>query len=190
MSEATTRLEEISEQIRTLRQEARTIKRALAKGKVEDYAFQTPSGERKLSDFFGEKDDLLVVHNMGRSCDYCSLWADGLNGLRHHLLDRAGFVLASPDPIAKLAQTARVRGWDFPIASSEGTPFFKDMGFEGEEGDPWPGFSTFHRDRDGTIRHVGFDGFGEEDDYCAVWHLFEFFEGGLAGWAPKETEYC
>ena len=34
---------------------------------------------------------------MGRGCSYCTLWADGFNGLRHHFEDRAAFVVVSPD---------------------------------------------------------------------------------------------
>jgi len=61
---------------------------------VEDFALRDLDGsERRLSELFGEKDDLIVVHNMGRGCNHCTLWADGFNGLADHLADRASFVL-------------------------------------------------------------------------------------------------
>jgi predicted dithiol-disulfide oxidoreductase (DUF899 family) len=56
------------------------------------------TGSVQLSDLFGEHEDLIVIHNMGVSCPYCTLWADGFNGLIRHLEDRAAFVMVSPDP--------------------------------------------------------------------------------------------
>ena len=41
---------------------------------VEDYAFVGPGDvPRKLSDLFGDKDDLVLIHNMGSRCPYCTL---------------------------------------------------------------------------------------------------------------------
>ena len=42
------------------------------------------------------KRDLIVIHNMGASCPYCTLWADGFNGIYDHLADRAAFVALQP----------------------------------------------------------------------------------------------
>jgi predicted dithiol-disulfide oxidoreductase (DUF899 family) len=65
---------------------------------VNDYEF-IDSGNKKinLSNLFGTKNDLFVVHNMGNSCPYCTMWADGFNGLLPHLEDRSTFVVSSPD---------------------------------------------------------------------------------------------
>ena len=46
---------------------------------------------------FGSMKDLFVIHNMGSGCPYCTLWADGYNGIYEHLTSRAAFVIASPD---------------------------------------------------------------------------------------------
>ena len=34
------------------------------------------------------KDDLVVIHNMGASCAYCTLWGDGFNGVYEHLANK------------------------------------------------------------------------------------------------------
>ena len=82
---------------------------------IEDYTLTSASGEKvKLSQMFGDKSDLLVVHNMGSFCSYCTLWADGFNGITAYLQDRAGFVLVSSDGPDKLRGFSEKRGWKFP----------------------------------------------------------------------------
>ncbi|HEY4822831.1 MAG TPA: hypothetical protein VIH83_04000 [Candidatus Bathyarchaeia archaeon] len=51
------------------------------KEKVREYVLtDSEGGKAALSTLFGKKDDLILVHNMGRSCPYCTMWADGFNG--------------------------------------------------------------------------------------------------------------
>lgn len=180
-------LKAIGEQMAALRVRASELHRLGAVASVSDYAFQSATGEVRLSELFGEHTDLMVVHNMGRSCDYCSLWADGFSGLTNQLESRTAFVLVSPDPLPLLSETARLRGWTFKVVSSQGTSFFKDMGFEDAEGNPWPGVSTFSRESDGTVRRVASAPFGPGDDYCAIWHLFDLLDSGVNGWEPLQT---
>jgi len=66
-----------------------------------------------LAGLFGRKDDLVVIHNMGSSCPYCTLWADGFNGLYDHLANRAAFALSSPDaPAAQKRFAEGPRDWE------------------------------------------------------------------------------
>ena len=89
---------------------------------------------------------------MGRACTYCTLWADGFNGVHRHLENRAGFVVVSPDPLDVQREFAESRGWKFRMASGQGSTFIEDMGFKSEKG--WtPGVSTFYRDK-GKITRV------------------------------------
>ena len=70
-----------------------------------------------LLDLFGDKNELFVVHNMGKSCSYCTMWADGFNGIYHHLIDQASFVVASPDTPEVQENFAAERKWRFPMIS-------------------------------------------------------------------------
>jgi predicted dithiol-disulfide oxidoreductase (DUF899 family) len=90
---------------------------------VADYVFATPAGPVRLAELFGRHDDLLVVHNMGRSCPSCTLWADGCNGIHAHVSSRAAFVVSSPDPPDVQQAFAASRGWTFPLVSHQGTSF-------------------------------------------------------------------
>jgi predicted dithiol-disulfide oxidoreductase (DUF899 family) len=151
---------------------------------VKDYILDTANGPKPLSSFFGDKNELVVVHNMGRDCDYCSLWADGLSGFTKHILTRAGFVLVSADPAAKVEETKAMRGWTFPVAGNGGSGFEKDMGFAGENGSPWPGLSVFTKEGDQIYRN-GYSMLGPGDDYCAIWSIWDLFPTGANGWEPK-----
>jgi predicted dithiol-disulfide oxidoreductase (DUF899 family) len=152
---------------------------------VPDYPLLRSDGsETTLYALFGDKSDLLVIHNMGRSCPYCTLWADGLNGLTDHVADRAGFVVCSPDPPEVQREFAASRDWRFPMVSGAGGEFIKDMGFM-PEGKPWPGVSAFHKLDDGTVVRTGKAFFGPGDDFCAAWHLMDLLPDGPMGWEPK-----
>lgn len=152
---------------------------------VEDYILRDPDGaEVTLASLFGDKGELLVVHNMGESCPYCTLWADGLNGVTDHLNSRAAFVLCSADDPATLKAFAASRGWRFRTVSGAGSAFAKDMGYE-VGGKPHPGVSAFQRKGDGTIVRTGTAPFGPGDQFCALWHLFDLLPGGPGDWQPK-----
>lgn len=151
----------------------------------EDYAFASGAGAVRLSELFGEHDDLVVVHNMGKGCTYCTLWADGLVGLHPHLESRTAFVVSSPDDPATQRAFADGRGWPFRMISVGENRFAQDMGFADSEGNYHPGYSTFRRQPDGSILRVSKDYFGPGDSYCGVWHFFGNLFEGSGEWHPQ-----
>lgn len=156
---------------------------------VKDYEFGTwAGGNETLRELFGDRVELIVIHNMGTFCDYCTLWADGFNGQRMHFSDRAAFVVISNDSVSKQQVFAASRGWEFKMVSSEGTTFFADMGFTGEDGGPWPGVSCFRKQPDGSVVRTGHESLGEGDDFCPVWHVFALFGDEFGGWSPKVAQ--
>lgn len=169
--------------IGTIRRRMRAVQQNIEPEPVEDYAFTTGRGPRRLSELFGKHRDLFVIHNMGSSCPYCTLWADGFNGLYPHLRNRAAFVVASPDPPSVQQRFARGRGWRFPMVSHAGTTFAADMGYRSRTG--WrPGISAFQRASAGVVR-VSDTSLSPGDDFCALWHMLDLLPEGRAGWQPK-----
>ena len=138
---------------------------------------------------FGDKSDLILIHNMGSECPYCTMWADGFNGALRHLQDRAAFVAVSPNSVEVQQSVRARRGWDFEMYSAEGTTFIKDMGFESDgtayNSNAMPGVSTFRKNEDGTIDRIAKDFFGPGDLYCGVWHLFDLLADGAGDWEGK-----
>lgn len=159
----------------------------------EDFEFESSDGTVKLSELFGDHRDLIVVHNMGKGCNYCTLWADGLAGVTKHLESRVSFVLCSPDTPDAQKTFAESRGWPFRTVTDAKTNaddpgFTRKLGFlRDEDGREqwWPGFSTFRLDDHDRIVHVASDYFGPGDRYMPVWHMFDLLEGGPKGWQPK-----
>jgi predicted dithiol-disulfide oxidoreductase (DUF899 family) len=177
---------ELDNQISALRHTVEERRREIAHMEVGPYSFIGDGGQEvSLSELFGNKQDLLVVHNMGRSCDYCTLWADVLNGMLEHIEQRTAFALVSPDDPATQQELAGRRGWKIRMVSGRGSSFTRDMGFEDGGGDPLPGVSSFHRSAEGSITRVSAAPFGEDDEFCAVWRLFDLLKDGSNGWTPS-----
>ena len=171
-------------QISELRQKMRDVQAEVEPELVDDYEFATVDGPVTLSELFGSQSSLIVIHNMGQSCVYCTMWADGFNGVYQHLANRAAFVLTSPDAPEKQRQFADSRGWAFPIVSHQDTSFAADMGYTSEKYGFAPGISVFKKDGD-QITRVSDAHLGPGDDFCNVWHFLDLLPEGPDGWEPK-----
>ena len=170
-------------EIAVLRDKMRALQQSVEPEEVADYRFAGADGPVRLSELFGDKDTLFVIHNMGKSCSHCTMWADGFNGVFEHLRDRAAFVVSSPDTLERQQSFAASRGWKFPMVSNQGTTFAEDMGYR-PNGRAMPGVSVFKRKGDKIMR-VADTAFTHGDDFCSVWHLFDLLPEGAAGWQPK-----
>jgi predicted dithiol-disulfide oxidoreductase (DUF899 family) len=162
------------------------VRRAAEPQVMKNYVFTRSDGSQaRWSDLFGAKPDLILIHSMGRGCPYCTLWADGFNGVYEHLADRAAFALVSPDRPEIQREFASSRGWRFPLITYKGTNLAEDTGYGGEDG-YWPGVSVFQK-RNGHVVRVSDTSFEPGDLYCPVWHLFDLLPEGAADWQPKFT---
>jgi predicted dithiol-disulfide oxidoreductase (DUF899 family) len=182
--ETAAKLDDYRRQIADLRQKMREVQAAAESEEVRDYAFATPQGNVKLSALFGDKADLIVIHNMGSSCAYCTLWADGFNGIYDHLASRAAFVVSSPDRPDVQQKFAASRGWRFPMVSHADATFAADMGYRSEDGGWLPGITTFRKEGSRILR-IADATCRPHDDFCTLWHLFDLLPDGSAGWKPK-----
>lgn len=178
-------LVQAEEELKRCQQKIAQLRKHQAQTLEQDYIFSGVNHSQvRLSELFGKHEDMILIHNMGAGCMYCTMWADGLNGLFPHLQNRAAFVVISPDDPEAQQRFAQSRGWKFRLFSSQGTTFSKDMGFL-RDNEQWPGVSTFHKDEDGIITRIAHDFFGPGDHYCAAWHLFDLLPGGSEGWEPQ-----
>jgi len=182
--DAAKQIEQYQAEVRELRRKMQAARAAAEPEDVQDYEFATRDGKVRLTALFGGRDDLFVIHNMGKSCPHCTLWADGFNGIYHHLTDRAAFVVSSPDAPEVQNQFAASRSWRFPMVSHRGTTFAADMGYLSKSGGFLPGVSVFRRAGPRTLR-VSDAGFQPLDDFCSLWHLFDLLPEGAKGWRAK-----
>lgn len=173
------KLAAVAGKIAKLEKRARTIRARAPKRCVSDYALTRPDGATvTLSQLFGRHDRLVLVHNMGKACPYCTMWADGFNALWTHLGDKAAFVLVSNDAPADQARLARARGWTVPMASARGTSLFRDLGFADARGQWYPGVSTLTKAKNGRIERYGAAPFGPGDKFNSVFSFFDLLPKG------------
>jgi predicted dithiol-disulfide oxidoreductase (DUF899 family) len=185
MAQLEAALADKEKQLETLHSEMNALRRELARIPVQDYPLQDFDGNTvSLSDAFGEHDRLLLIHNMGFACPYCTLWAEGFNGYWKHFESKdyatpTKFLLVSNDRPDQQKAGAALRGWNMPMLSARGTSLFEDLGFLKEyEGKPslWPGASALKRNADGSLERTGMVVFGPGDAFCGFWHFQELFE--------------
>jgi len=180
-------IETLSKEIFEKKQKLSELRRQRPAELVEDYEFTTTTGSTTLSELFGDKQDLIIIHNMGKSCSYCTMWADGFESSKVHIENRTAFVISSPDSPAVQSDFAKSRNWSFPMVSTEGNNFIADMGYQRENHSmpSVPGVSVFWKSDDGQIYRTNQDVFGPGDDFNAVWHFFDLLKGGADNWQPK-----
>ena len=180
------------EEIAALKAQMRTLQAEVEPEVVADCVLAGWDGPVRLSELFGAKRDLIMIHNMGTGCPACTMWADGFNGVYDHLAARAAFVLASPNPVDVQKKFAAGRGWRFPMVSYEGSRFAEDMGyrefgvaeFDDKLGGWSPGVSTFRRDGERILR-LSNAGFDDGDGFCVVFNLFDLIPDADPTWRPQ-----
>lgn len=152
---------------------------------VTNYEFVKKDGNTvSLLELFGNKEELIVIQNMGKSCSYCTMWADGFNGVYQYLAHKAPFVLASPDSPDVQMAFAEERDWQFPMISTMNNTFKQDLGFV-IDGQIYPGVSVFRKTPENEIYLVASDFFGPGDDYSSPWHFFDLLPSGSKGFNPN-----
>ena len=150
---------------------------------VSDYTFQTLEGETTLSGLFAGRDRLLVIHNMGQGCRYCTLWADGINGILSHLEDAMAVALVSKDPPDVQRRMAQSRGWRFRMASHGGGAYMTEQSVM-EDGGNMPGGVIYER-ANGRIMRRGRAVFGPGDLYSPMWHFLSLAGVAQSEWTPQ-----
>jgi predicted dithiol-disulfide oxidoreductase (DUF899 family) len=186
-SELLSEIDALEQELAEKKNRLMRLRKSVPRNEVNNYVFRdSTNNEISLQELFGDKNELIVVQNMGKSCSYCTMWADGFNGVYHHIIEKAAFVVATPDSPAIQDAFAAERRWQFPMISTNGTTFKEDLGFE-KNGNQHPGVSTFQRDEEGRMYHVANAPFGPGDDFCSVWYLFDLLPSGSTGFHPKRA---
>jgi len=179
----TSTVADIERQIFELNVQLNELRRDNAGREVKNYNFETLDGKVSLIDLFGAHDKLLVIHNMGQGCRYCTLWADGLNGFLPHLESAMSVVLVSKDEPTLQRQFANSRGWRFKLASHGGGEYIREQTVL-EDSDNMPGAVLYERSGE-IISRKNACIFGPGDLYCPMWQFL-----GMAGfseetWTPQ-----
>ncbi|WP_391119223.1 DUF899 family protein [Psychrobacillus sp. L3] len=186
-SDLKSQIEALQNEILEKKEKLTELRMSVPERVVHNYEFTTSTHQHTtLRELFGNKNELIVVHNMGKGCSYCTMWADGINGVFHHLIAKAGFVLASPDTPEVQEDFAASRKWRFPMISTKESTFTEDMGFQSGK-HHHPGVSTFRKDNEGNIYLIAQAPFGPGDDFCLTWPLFDLLPSGSNDVVAKQN---
>jgi predicted dithiol-disulfide oxidoreductase (DUF899 family) len=175
----------IEKQIFELTAKLNELQRANSGDEVGKYEFDTLEGKRTLRDLFGDKELLLVIHNMGQGCRYCTLWADGFNGFVPHLESAMSVVLVSKDSPQQQRRFANSRAWRFRLASHNGGEYIREQTVM-EGADNMPGAVVYEK-KNGKIIRKNSCVFGPGDLYCSMWALLGLAGLGGETWTPQFT---
>jgi predicted dithiol-disulfide oxidoreductase (DUF899 family) len=178
-----TEAEKLEFEIMEKAQQLAALRREEADIEVKDYTFQTLTGETNLSSLFSGRERLLMIHNMGQGCRYCTLWADGINGVLDHLEDAMAVALVSKDAPEVQRRMALNRGWRFRMASHGGGTYMTEQCSMGDHSN-FPGAAVFERKESKMIRR-GRTAFGPGDLYSPVWHFLSLAGLGTSDWTPQ-----
>lgn len=179
----TGRITEIENQIMALGNDLRDLQKALPGKTVENYEFETLEGTTSLRSLFGEHKKLLVIHNMGQACRYCTLWGDGLNPFIPHLESTLSVAMLSKDSPGVQRRFANARNWRFRMASHAGGKYMKEQIATGEY-ENTPGAASYELQGDNIVR-LASTPFGPGDQYCAIWHVLGLAGISLQEWTPQ-----
>ncbi len=174
---------ELEREIANLTARLNRLRRAAAPHEVPDYRFATLDGDVTLLDLFADRKHLLAIHNMGQGCRFCTLWADGFNGVLTHLESAMSVVLLSRDPPRLQRDFANSRNWRFRLASHGGGRYIREQSVE-EGTDNMPGAVLYERSGDRVLRRNSVL-FGPGDLYCSFWHLLALAGIGEDHWTPQ-----
>jgi predicted dithiol-disulfide oxidoreductase (DUF899 family) len=170
---------EIEKQLFELTMKLNQLRKTNSGVEINNYTFSTLDGEATLLDLFGENDRLLVIHNMGQGCRYCTLWADGFNGFLPHLESAMSVVLVSKDLPDVQRTFANSRDWRFRLASHGGGEYIQEQTVMDGESNV-PGAVVYERNGK-RITRKNASVFGPGDLYCSFWNLL-----GMAGLSESE----
>lgn len=177
------KIAELEQQIHQLSMELHQLRRHNEAGEVQNYEFETLSGKTTLKEMFGDKDRLLVIHNMGQACRYCTLWGDGINAFLPHLEAALSVVMVSKDKPQTQRRFANSRQWRFAMASHQGGPYIKEQGTSAEF-ENMPGAVAYERRAEKIVK-LGGASFGPGDLYCSIWHLLALAQLSEEEWVPQ-----
>lgn len=173
----------IEKQLYELTTRLNELRKTNSEVEVPNYTFSTLDGQVTLLDLFGDRDRLLLVHNMGQGCRYCTLWADGFNGFLPHLEAAMSVVLVSKDSPDVQRRFANSRSWRFRLASHGGGKYIEEQNVSDDESNA-PGAVVYQREGE-RITRKNAAVFGPGDLYCSMWNLLGLAGIGVADWTPQ-----
>ena len=150
---------------------------------IKNYKLRSTMGSTFIRNLLHPPRPLLVIHNMGVTCSFCTVYADGLNGIFSYLTNFVDPILVSPDFPQILEGFSRSRNWKFPVFSIAGTTLSTDSGFACESNNLLPGLLVVEmagKELHVTAKYV----FEPGDHFSPLWPILSMTGINTSGWEP------
>ena len=179
----TEEIAQLEQQIGEMTAKLHQLHKEIPGSEVKNYTFDTIDGNVTLKDLFAGKDKLLMIHNMGQACRYCTLWADGINPFIPHLETAMSVVLASKDRPQVQRTFANARNWRMRMVSHGGGEYMHEqVAMQGTTN--MPGAVVYERSGDSIMRKAA-TAFGPGDLYCSQWQFLGLAGVNVEDWTPQ-----
>ncbi len=191
-------------ELRDQRERVAQLRRALPRDTVVvDHTFEElRDGQRapvRLSELFVDpRQPLILMHFMfGKKqeqfCPMCTAWADGYDGVVHHLAQHVNFAVLAAGDVETFERHGKSRGWrQLRLLSAADSTLKKDLGFEEEDGAQHPGVSVFELSANDEIVHfysqsawLGGGEFRGMDLLSPIWNYLDLTPAGRGDWYPR-----
>lgn len=179
----TEEIRELEEQALVIVGRLEVLRRGNTPDPVRNHSFDTLVGTTDLLTLFAGKKSLLIIHNMGDGCRWCTSWADGLNAALPHLEERFSVVLANKNTPAEQRKFALERGWGFRMVSHGGGDYAIEQSVTGD-GTDMPGITCYIL-KDGQIFRKNASVFGPGDFFNPLFHVATLAGIGLEELTPQ-----
>lgn len=176
-------IESIEKNIYEMALKLEKLRKAAKPVEIKNYKFQNSSGETSLLKLFKDNTKLLVIHNMGQACRWCTSWADAINGVLPHLESEFSVVLVSKDSPEIQRNFALSRKWNFEMASHAGSEYIIEQSTKKGEKN-MPGVVFYERQGDKIFRKNS-SIFGPGDFYNPLFHLVTLGGIGFEEFTPQ-----
>jgi predicted dithiol-disulfide oxidoreductase (DUF899 family) len=151
--------------------------------KVKNYQLQTLGGKTSLMDCFAGKDKMLVIHNMGQNCRWCTAWGDIINAALPYLESEFSVVLVSGDLPQAQRTFALSRHWDFRMVSHSNNEYISEQSIiSGEKN--IPGIVCYERSGENILLKNA-SAFYPGDAFNPIFHLLSVGGIGLKEFKPQ-----
>ncbi len=180
---ATDEIAELQQQIMEKTSRLRELQAGLPGEEVKNYTFDTTEGTVTLRDLFTGNRKMLLIHNMGQACRYCTLWGDGLNPFVTHLESALSVAMVSKDSPEVQRKFANSRNWRIRMASHGGGEYMTEQ-VAAEGMGNMPGAVVYELAGEKILRKAS-TWFGPGDLYCSQWHFLGLAGIGLDEWTPQ-----
>jgi predicted dithiol-disulfide oxidoreductase (DUF899 family) len=176
-------IKNLEKEMYAIAQKLEKLRKEAPPSEINNYTFQTLLGKTTLLDLFGKKDKLLVIHNMGQGCRWCTSWADGINAALPHLENLFSVVLVSKDSPEAQRTMALNRNWKFRMASHGGQEYISEQTTEAGQNN-MPGLVFYQREGNKIFRKNATT-FGPGDAFNPLFHIVTLGGIGMEEMTPQ-----